>query len=586
MTKKGIQDGEIMRRLRERAVECSRNGMAVVDMGDPEQPLVYVNPAFCLITGYSAEEALGRNCRFLQGGFSDQPGVAVIRRAIEEGCEAETVLRNYRKDGSQFWNELHILPMPDEHGRITHFVGILHDITIRRHYEEELAFRIGHDGLTGLPNRMLLMDRLKQAVAVARRKKSRLAVLHIDLDGFKVFNDSQGHLLGDELLRSVADRLQRAARSMDTVARFAGDEFVMLCTELNCDGDVRIIAERVMAAVSQPIHINQITSHMTCSIGISMYPSDSQDPEDLIRNAGLAMSRAKDRGRNGFASFTTDLSDSITRRLMLGNDLRQALNNNQFHLVYQPQFSLGCKGAVGLEALLRWEHPMLGPVSPAEFIPVAEETGLIIAIGEWVLLTACMQQRQWVAQGLPAYRIAVNISARQFARQDLQHLVRTVLEETGLPPSMLELELTESVLMENAESFVRTLRDLRTLGVTLAIDDFGTGYSSLSYLKRFPIDRLKIDRSFVNDVTTDRDDAAIVRAMIAMAHSLRLGVVAEGVETADQFNFLRELGCDGYQGFLFSHPLSIDDVPKMDQHTDLRLAHQPGGAEPDLVPGV
>lgn len=437
-------------------------------------------------------------------------------------------------------------------------------------YEEELAFRAGHDALTGLANQMLLLDRLKQAVAAASRKKRRLAVLHIDLDGFKAFNDAQGRLLGDEMLRIVAERLQNCTRLMDTVARLASDEFVMVCTELTSDDDARIIAERVLEVISKPMHI--IAGHasfVTCSIGISSYPRDATDPEELIRDAGLAMYRAKDQGRNGYALFTAELNESVSRQLILRNELRQALENDQFHLVYQPQFSVINKQIIGLEALLRWEHPELGSVSPAEFIPVAEDSGLIVSIGEWVLLTACMQQRKWVEQGLPAYRIAVNISARQFARNSLLDMVRSVLQQTGLPPEMLELELTESLLMENAETFIETLRCLRRSGVTLAIDDFGTGYSSLSYLKRFPIDRIKIDRSFVSDVTRDSDDAAIVRAMVVMAESLRLDVVAEGVETKEQFDFLRALGCDVYQGFLFSRPVSVGQVRTLHENTAL-----------------
>lgn len=579
-----LRECEQLLRVQSLAVEHAHSGVLVVDMARDDRPVVYANPAYTEMTGYGAADVLDRPWSPLRDEDGAGGEMSRIRQTMADGGEVRLVLRDERKNGSDLWYELHLLPVHDDQQRITHYVGVHQEITDSHAFEDDPVFRAGHDPLTGIPNRLLLMDRVEQAVAAAERKQRRLALLHIDMDRFKSVNDSHGHIMGDELLRMVAGRLRECARGTDTVARLAGDEFVMLCTDLSSDDDVGLIARRVEAAMAYPMEFSDVATYMTCSIGISLYPRDALSSRELIRNAGLAMNRAKAQGRNGYAIFTEELNETLSRRLILINELHRAVARDQFHLEYQPQFSVRTNKVVGLEALLRWNHPELGAVSPTEFIPLAEETGLIVGIGEWVLRTACRQQREWVARGLPSYRIAVNVSACQFVRRGLMHTVRSALEETGMPPSMLELELTESLLMENATTVVDTLRGLRRLGVSLSIDDFGTGYCSLGYLKRFPIDRLKIDRSFVNDITVDSEDAAIVQAMVAMAHSLRLGVVAEGVETREQFMFLRALGCEAYQGYLFSYPLPVTGVNALGSGRDIIRAIQPGRAEEESTP--
>ncbi len=547
--------------LRDRAIESSSNGIVICDMAQEDYPVIYVNPAFERMTGYDKQEVLGRNCRFLQAGDNDQPGIQDIREAIDQQREGYAVLRNYRSDGSVFWNELYVSPVRDEEGAVTHFVGVQTDVTERKLFQAELAFQAGHDSLTRLPNRDTLLDRLEQAIAMARRQHGMLAVLFIDLDNFKVFNDSQGHLLGDRMLQIIADRLRAALRETDTIARFGGDEFVMLCPGLRHEEDALQIAETVVAAVSEPMDMEERSLVITCSIGISVYPKDGEDVVELIKHADLAMYRAKEGGRNSCEFFTRSLNARAARRLTLNNDLRQALGRNEFRLVYQPQVSVPDGRVIGVEALLRWKHPELGEISPGSFIPIAEETGQIIAIGEWVLRTACGQMKSWLDEGVPRMRVAVNISARQFMAPGFADELQSILETTGLPADLLELELTETLIMEHADHVLHTLARIRALGATLSIDDFGTGYSNLNYLKRLPIDRLKIDRSFIADITSDEDGAAIVQATIALARSLRLQVIAEGVESQEQLDTLHSMGCEEVQGYFYSRPQSPRRIP-------------------------
>lgn len=442
-----------------------------------------------------------------------------------------------------------------------HLLGRVIRYTIeRKRSEAEIKKLAYYDTLTGLPNRVLFSDRLKQAITMADRDKRDTALLFLDLDHFKNVNDTIGHAYGDRLLKITADRIQSCLRGSDTVARLGGDEFVVILPLVTGAEDVSKVAAKILEALNKPVRFEEHDIYSSASIGISVFPDDGTSVDELLKNADIALYQAKERGRNNFQFFSKEMNVQALTRQLLESSMRQAIARNEFYLVYQPQYDIGSRSVVGLEALLRWRHPQKGNIYPLHFIAIAEETGMIIPIGEWVLRTACCQAKAWHDAGHPWLRIAVNISARQFKQDSFADLVRSILEETGLPPRYLELELTESTIMERADRNIQALRELKNLGVTLAIDDFGTGYSSLSYLKHFPIDRLKIDRSFVRDLNTDGDDAAIAEAIIVMAHSLKLDVVAEGVELEEQLAFLHSRNCDTLQGYLMSHPLSVEDV--------------------------
>lgn len=419
----------------------------------------------------------------------------------------------------------------------------------------ELNHLAYHDALTDLPNRILFEDRLTQALSQVHRNRQTLGMLFLSLDRFKKVNDTLGHALGYKLLKEVAERLSNCVVEGDTVARFEGDEFALLLTHVNGTEDVIEIAVAVNEALNLPFTLDGNELFITTSIGISLCPDDGTDASTLMKNAGAAIYRAKQQGGGNYQFYTADMNAKALKRLELENSLRRALERKEFEVYYQPQVDINTGQVAGMEALVRWRHPELGIISPAEFIPLAEDTGLIVPIGEWVLRTACAQIKSWQDEGVARLRVAVNLSARQFQQQNLADMVIEILNETSLDPQHLELELTESSIMENAESAVETLRQFKNKGVRISIDDFGTGYSSLGYLKRLPIDILKIDRSFVRDVNTDSDDGALVMAIITLAHNLRLKVIAEGVETEEQLRFLHLLRCDEWQGFLFSKPL-------------------------------
>jgi len=550
-------------KLRDRAIESSVNAICITDNLAPDNPIVYVNPAFERITGYSSQDVLGRNARLLQGTDIAQPELITVRAALHDARPCHIVLRNYRKDGSMYWNELHIAPVRNDAGAVTHYIGVHSDVTDAKTHQDELARQANHDSLTGLPNRNLLWDRINSACARAQRYGNFAAVAFLDLDNFKVVNDSLGHTLGDHLLRAVAARLQAALRATDTVARQGGDEFVLVLSDQK--GEQQIAGEllRIVQSFAQPFSVDGRDVFITASIGAALHPQDAKDPESLMKSAELAMYRAKEAGRNTYQLFTVEMQTRVTERLALESRLRQALARGEFELHYQPQVDLRTNRVFGCEALIRWRQPELGMISPAKFIPLAEETGLIVPIGEWVLRTACRQCKRWQDEGLPAIAVAVNISARQFREKNLFQLVETILAETGLAPNQLELEVTESVIMLDAQQVIASLEAFRKLGLRLSVDDFGTGYSSLSYLKRFPVDRLKIDQSFVRDLGTDADDAAIAQAIITLGHTLNLLVIAEGVETAEQLAFLRNHHCDEMQGYLFGKPMPAEDFGKL-----------------------
>ncbi len=481
--------------------------------------------------------------------------IAPLRAGDKDRLSFSTVHR--RKDGSEYPVEVQLQLMRQESPPL--FVAIIQDISERKRTEERLNFLAYHDPLTGLPNRALLIERLKQAMYDADRMQRLVAVLILDLDRFKYVNDTLGHPSGDELLRTAAARLTEALRPGDTIARLGGDEFTIVLANVAHIDDVARVARKIVDCFAQPFRLGDRDLYVSTSIGITIYPFDVHDPEELLKNADAAMYFAKKSGRNNFQFFTAELNARAGRRLRIETGLRQALASQGLSLHYQPQVDLKSGRITGMEALLRWTDPELGSVSPAKFIPIAEETGLILPIGEWVLREACRQIKQWHDSGFPDLEVAVNISVKQLRQKGFPDFVCRILRDTGLEARYLDLELTESLLMKDVEATVDTMHMLHDLGVSFSVDDFGTGYFSLSYLKRLPIDVLKIDRTFVRNFASDPNDAAIVRTIIAMAHTLGMRVVAEGVETRDQLEFLRRQGCDGSQGYYCSAPLPAEE---------------------------
>ncbi|WP_168735294.1 EAL domain-containing protein [Pseudothauera rhizosphaerae] len=544
--------------LRERAIEASSDGVFIADVTAAEPRLLYANPAVQRLTGLPREVLIGAPTGALSS--FDAGSLADLRAALATRRDIGLELAGQRADGTPFWCECSLTRVGgDDPAAAPHVVGVLKDVTERTLYLRQIEHQAKYDALTGLPNRSLMGDRLEQALHVAHRHRNGLAVAFIDLDHFKLVNDNLGHGRGDVLLREVSLRLARALREGDTAARQGGDEFVLLLPDLAGEQDGYAVLRRVQQSLADPIDVDGRSFFVTCSIGVSLYPRDGNDAETLLRNADMAMYRAKEAGRNAIRFFTVEMDRQVQDRLEIEQELRQVLERGELSLAYQPQVDAGSGRVVGAEALLRWQHPRLGNVPPMRFIPLAEEIGLIGPIGEWVLREACTQARRWLEGGLGELRIAVNVSARQFHELDLAERIAAILEQTGLPAHLLELELTESMLMGDAERTEDMLHRLKRLGIGLALDDFGTGYSSFAYLRRFPIDTLKIDQSFVGAMVAGANAESIVAAIIAMAHSLQMRVVAEGVETAQQQRQLFQHGCDSMQGYLFGRPLPPEE---------------------------
>ncbi len=567
-------------RLLSRAIESSVNAILIIDIVDKGYPIIYANPAFEQITGHAATEVLGRESNFMLGHEVNQSEAKAIRSALDEYREWHGTLRAFRKDGTLFWSEWHIAPVPRESGGIGHYIAVLTDITAQREQTEQLAYQANFDALTGLANRNLLKDRLEQAIVKSRRHGDEIAVLFVDLDDFKLINDTLGHNVGDTLLKAIADRLKTCVRESDTVARIGGDEFVLLLVNqadsdrhadqahnhaapASLESGITLLMQKLIATVSAPLMLAERDIRMNCSIGISMYPQDGENADTLLKNADVAMYRAKELGRNGFQFFTRELHERVRMQMELGTSLRQALEREELELFFQPQVSLRSGKIVGVEALVRWNHPEKGLVGPASFIEFAEQSGLILPMGEWIMMRACAQNKAWQDAGLEKFPIAVNVSAKQCAQQDIAGIVRRALAESGLEAQYLEIELTESLSMAAPEKSVPLMYGLKEIGVKLAIDDFGTGYSNMSYLKRFPIDRLKLDISFVREITSDAGSLAISDAIITMSHSLQLEVVAEGVETEGQLELLKSRNCDLIQGYYFSRPVRAHELAAM-----------------------
>jgi diguanylate cyclase (GGDEF)-like protein/PAS domain S-box-containing protein len=536
---------------------------AVVGMfrSTPGGRYIDVNPAMAHMLGYDSPQDLVASITDIsQQVYVDPESREELTRLLrEQGMVKNFECAVHRKDGSQMWFSANVRAVSED-GVLVGYEGTNEDITARKVAEERIQFLAYYDALTGLPNRTLLQDRLGKALAGARRQKCKIALLFLDLDSFKIINDSLGHSVGDLLLQEVAERLKKWGREQDTVARLGGDEFLITLTQVKDLADVAVAAERLMDAMTAGFVVQGHSLNVSCSIGVSIFPEHGTDCETLIKNADAAMYGAKECGRNNFRFFAEDMNAQAVERLSLENSLRLALGKKELFLVYQPQLHVATGKVTGLEALLRWQHPDLGLVPPDKFIRIAENSGLIVPIGEWVLRTACRQARKWQDDGLPAVSVAVNVSAVQFRQQGFCELIRSVLHETGLAAQCLELELTESVLLANADVTLTVLRELKSMGLTLAIDDFGTGYSNFTSLRQFGVSKLKIDRSFISDVATNPDDSAITAAIISMAKSLRLKVIAEGVENEAQMSFLRTHQCDEIQGYYFSKPLAVDDV--------------------------
>jgi len=530
--------------------------------------VTYLNQVAEAMTGWSRESALGRPLaevfRIIDGksrSVADNPAQRAIKEDKTVGLAADCVL--IRRDGFESAIEDSAAPIHNREGQVIGAVLVFHDVSESRAVALRMAHLAQHDFLTGLPNRVLLNERCSQAIGQANRHKKQVGLLFLDLDFFKRINDSLGHAIGDQLLQSVAERLIAGVRTTDTVCRQGGDEFVILLAEIEQPQDATYVAEKLLAAFALPHQIEGHELHVSLSIGISVYPDDGNNVDSVMQNADTAMFHAKANGRNKYQFYRADMNTSAVRRLTIEISLRRALRQNEFLLYYQPQINLASGAMIGTEALIRWQDPENGLVCPGQFVPVAEESGLIVPIGRWVLREACRQVQAWLNAGLRAVPVAVNISAIEFRHVEFLSGVALILKDTGLSPSYLELELTESILMQDAEASAIVLQALKVMGVRLAIDDFGTGYSSLSYLKRFPIDTLKIDQSFVRDIVTDPDDETIVSAIIGMGKNLHQHVIAEGVETPEQLAFLRARECDQGQGFLFHKPLSAADFVKL-----------------------
>lgn len=495
--------------------------------------------------------------------FVDPEGRSECMRLLRNSGEVVNLESQvHGADQQMIWITETVRAVRNLAGEVQFYEGCIEDVSERKQYEGQLLYQASYDTLTGLSNRCRLQDRLQLAILSAERYKYQLTVAFIDLDQFKFINDSLGHFTGDQLLKTVAQRLQSCLRESDTVARYGGDEFVVVINHSN-EAVISLLMSKILASVAEPVVVDGQELQVTCSIGFSVYPIDGLDAQTLLRNADAAMYRAKEQGRNNAQFYTEELNQKIRKRMAMELMLRHALERNEFLLHYQPQVGLQTGAIVGVEALIRWKPGAQEMISPTDFIPLAEELGLIVPIGEWVLKTACAQMKTWHNAGLPKVSVSVNLSARQFKQPNLVEVIARVLQETGLDARYLELELTESMVMDNVEVVVLTLGKLKAMGIKLSIDDFGTGYSSLSYLKQFPIDILKIDQSFVKDLTNDRNDAAIVRSIIALAHSLKLSVIAEGVETEEQLNYLRAHVCDAVQGYYFSRPVSAADCREL-----------------------
>jgi diguanylate cyclase (GGDEF)-like protein/PAS domain S-box-containing protein len=545
---------------------------------DGQSRIQAVNPAYTTITGYSPEESLGKTPSMLHSGKHDAEFYHRMWRCLLDEGKWMGEVWNRRKNGEIYPEWLNITAIRDQQGHLQQYVGLFTDVTEHKQAEEKLRYQAYHDPLTDLPNRLMYTEHLDMALPQAQRREQLCGIMMLDLDYFKNINDTFGHEVGDKLLILVAQRLRECIRKEDLLARMGGDEFTFLISLANDIKDVARVAEKILASFANSFSIEGNNLFITPSIGISLFPSDGNDSETLLKNADAAMYRAKANGRNAYQFYTADMNAQAQERMSLENDLRRAQENGELEMYYQPKVAASDGRIIAAESLIRWHHPTRGFVPPSEFIPLAEENGLILPIGEWLMNEVCRQIRSWRDDGLTVPCIAVNLSGRQFQRQKLPDMLAQAIANAGINPSDLELELTEGTIMSNAESNIEMLVLLKRMGMSLAIDDFGTGYSSLSYLKRFPIDVLKIDYSFVHDIATDHNSAQLVKSVIDMAHGLKLKVVAEGVETPEQLAFLRLHQCDLIQGFIFSKAIPAKDFAALVRAGKVLPANSPASS--------
>ena len=531
-------------------------GMTITDA---DSRIVAVNPAFCAITGYTPDEVIGRTPALLNSGRQGEDFYRKMWMSLRETGQWQGEIWNRRKDGGIFPEWLSIAAVSDDGGESGHYIGVFTDISERKQSEARIHHLAHHDALTGLPNRLLLEDRIEQGILKSKRGQRQMAIIFIDLDRFKNINDTLGHAVGDTLLIQAAQRGLHVLRDTDTLCRQGGDEFVVVLPELESRQDAAHVCRKILSALCQPYLLAGHELTVSGSAGIALYPEDGETASELLRKADAAMYRAKEEGRNTFCYFSAEINTATLGELLLENDLFGALERAELLMYYQPKVDAADGRIVGAEALMRWRHRERGMISPEQFIPLAEENGLINAFGEWAIRTVCAQQRAWLDDGLLVVPVAINISAQQFAQQDLPNMVAHVLAEYGLPPQLIELELTESLLMRNSARAAAVLQTLRRMHVQVAIDDFGTGYSSLSYLRQFPVQSLKIDRSFVSQIGEHGESVRLASAIIAMAHELDLSVIAEGVENEIQARYLVEHGCDQFQGYLYGRPQPVDE---------------------------
>lgn len=549
----------------EKVFEGSEQGIMVTDA---RHVILSVNPAFTKMLGFTLDDVKGKTPKVLSSGLHDASFYRNLWQSIAHFGHWRGEIWNRRKNGEVFPEWISISEVKNAAGEVSHYVGTFSDISDLKSAQKEIQYLSSHDALTGLPDIALFRDRLENAISIASAANSKIGLLALNLDNFKFLNDSLGYASGDKLLRLFAERLKACLRDTDSICRHGGDEFIILLNNMQDDDSISYIVDTLLNEISSPFAFAGSNISTSCSVGVAVYPTDGNDFEKLFGRARKAMSQAKEEGRNTARFFTEKLNNDSLHYLNIAYGLREALAQHQFELHYQPQISLNSAQVIGAEALIRWQHPQNGLQPPAQFISIAEQTGLIVEIGEWVIEEACRQAMEWQKNGLPALSMAVNVSAVQFRRGNLDKVIIKALEKTGLEPRLLELELTESILVEDIDHLLAQLDVLKRLGVKLAIDDFGTGYSSLAYLKKFNIDRLKIDQSFVRDINTDPNDAAIVRAIVQMAHTLNLDVIAEGVEDEAMLKHVRESGCDEVQGYFFSKPLSANDFAAFMQRTN------------------
>ena len=539
------------------AASALENTAEAVFITDVNARIIFVNKSFSTITGFLAEEVIARPWEVIASDRDSDSRSNNLRQALDESSYWQGELWARRKNGEPYPALFSITKVPEADGSVSHFVGVFNDISQYKDYQSRLEFLASHDALTGLPNRMLLRDRLEETIFRAQRDRSSAAVLFLDLDRFKSINDTLGHSVGDTLLLQVAGRLRDGVREIDTVARMGGDEFAIILSECRESSDVATLAHKLRELLSRRFVVDARELFVTASIGISCYPQDGDDVSTLLKNADIAMYRAKESGRNMYQFFSPGMNTQASEFMAMANNLHTAFDRDEFMLEFQPRHELASGRITGTEALLRWKHPSLGLVLPSQFIPLAEETGLVVRLGEWALSTACAQASAWEREGIPL-SVAVNLSARQFREQDLVARMRAIIEASGVSPSLIEVEITESLMMQDPDTASRMLGELRAMGVESAIDDFGTGYSSLAYLKDFPVKYLKIDRRFLNELPGNQSDVAIVRTIIAIARSLELRLIAEGVENEAQRAFLLAEGCEHAQGYYFSRPMPAE----------------------------